>query len=458
MDHDLNRQRRYGWGAAGVAGSTIAARPLAAQSRVVVVRDAEIENSLHTMGTPAFRAASLDPSAVSVHIVLDKNLNAFVAGGQRIFLHTGLIARTDTANQIIGVMAHETGHISGGHLARLQERLNTLSVAAIIEALATGGLIAAGATRGGVGGGGAAPGGPSISERIFLQYTQGEEQSADQAAVNFLTRTGQSPRGMVEVLRILQQQERIVHGYRPDPYLRTHPINTQRISFLEDQIQKSRFANAPDSPANAEAHRRMLAKTLGYLDPPEALRKFPDSDRSIAGRYARAWAYYRSGSIPVALSLCDQLIRENPRDPYFYELKAQTLYENQRVAEAVPLYERAVALLPGRGNEILRFELARAQLGMNRPDMDREAVRNLEAVSRFDDRNPEVWRNLSMAYNRTGNQGMTYLALAEERLSRGQGPTAIDAAERALKLLPQGSPGWLRADDIRLQARRIRRP
>jgi predicted Zn-dependent protease len=443
---------------AGLAGRALPGAPAAAQSgqRVSLVRDAEVENSIRTMTTPGFRAAGLDPEAVSVHLVMDRSINAFVAGGQRIFLHTGLLVRTETPNQLIGVVAHETGHIAGGHLARLQERLSTLSVAAIIEALATGGMIAAAGARGGVGGMPGPPG-PSVSERILLQYTQGEEQSADQAGVSYLTRTGQSPRGMLEILRMLQSQERIHVGYRADPYLRTHPLSSARIAFVEDQVKQSRFGNAQDSAVNIELHRRIVAKTLGYIDPAEALRRFPDADRSVAARYARAWAFYRSGSVQASLALADQLIRENPRDPYFHELKAQTLYENQRVAEAVPVYQQAVNLLPGRGNELLRLELAKAQLALNRPESDREAVRNLERVSRIDDRNPDVWRNLSVGYNRTGNQGMTMLAVAEERLLRGDGPGAVDAAERAQRVLPAQSPGWLRADDIRMQARRIKR-
>lgn len=439
-----------------VSGGGPIARPATAQqaSRTVLVRDAEIENSIHAMATPGFRAAGLNPSAVSIHIVLDRNINAFVAGGQRIFLHTGMLARTETANQLIGVVAHETGHIAGGHLARVQERLSTLSVAAIVEALATGGLIAAAATRGNVSSGMPAPGGPTVAEKIFLQYTQGEENAADQGGVTYLARSGQSPRGMLEMLHMLQQQERIFQGYRPDPYLRTHPLSTQRIAFLEEQVKNSRFASTPDTPANTEAHRRIVAKTLGYLDPTEAMRRFPDSDKSIAARYSRAWVYYRSGNVPGALALCDQLIRESPRDPYFYELKAQTLFEHQRIAEAVPVYEQAVALLPGRGNELLRFELARAQLSLEKPEADRAALKNLEIVSRVEDRNPEVWRHLSQAYSRTGNQGMTYLAVAEERLARGEHAAALDAAERALRILPSQSAAWLRADDIRLQARR----
>lgn len=407
------------------------------------------------MITPIWRTAGLDPEAVSIHLVVDRSLNAFVGGGQRIFIHTGLLVRTDRPNQLIGVLAHETGHIAGGHLARVQERLSTLTAAAIVEALLAGGAIAAAGSRGGIGNPG--PGGPGVAERMFLQYTQGEEQSADQAGVTYLTRTGQSPRGMAEFMRVLQQQERMLYGYRADPYLRTHPLSQQRISFIDDQVAKSRYANVPDTPTNIELHRRIVAKTLGYIDPQETMRRFPESDHSVAARYGRAWAHYRSGNTQAAIALADQLIRENPRDPYFYELKGQTLLENGRGAEAVPVYERGVALLPGRGNEMLRFDLARAQLSLNRPDADRSAVQNLELVSRADSENPEVWRQLATGYSRLGNQGMTMLAVAEERLARGDTAAAVDAAERALRMLPPQSSAWIRADDIRVQSRRPRK-
>jgi predicted Zn-dependent protease len=418
--------------------------------RLSLIRDAEIENSIRTMVTPIWRAAGLDPSAVEIMIVQDSSLNAFVAGGQRIFINTGLLLRTERPNQLIGVMAHETGHISGGHLARAQEELNRLSTLQIIEALLGAGAMAGGAASGSVGrpapadvgAGGSAP----SSLLYFLKYTQTQENSADQAAMTFLERTHQSVKGTIEFLRLLQREERLLMGRR-DPYLSTHPLTPDRIAFFEEAAARSPYTNAPESPQFLDMHQRIVAKLLGFLAPNAALQRYSEGDRAVPARYARAIALYRTGGLGSALLTIDGLLKEHPNDPYFHELRGQMLFESGRAAESVPSYRRAVQLLPAVG--ILKIDYARALLETNKPENDREAVRNLELAVQTESGSFDLWRLAAAGYAKLNNPGMTSLARAEMAVIRGQRAEAQAHAATAERQLQQGTPAWQRAQDLK---------
>lgn len=418
-----------------------------------LIRDAEIENTIRTFITPIWRVAGLDPEAVAIMIVQDNSLNAFVAGGQRIFINTGLLIRTERPAQLIGVLAHETGHIAGGHLARQQEELRNLSTMQILETLlggaaAVGGGIAGGG-RGGGGGSVTGPGGQAIPGSLssFLRYSQTQEASADQASITFLERAHESPKGTVEFLHILERQERLTIGRVSTPYLATHPLTPDRIATFEDAVARSPYANTPDSPQFIELHQRMIAKLLGFVAPDAALQRYAEGDKAIPARYARAIALYRKGAIGSALLTLDGLLKERPNDPYFHELRGQILFENGRPAEAVPSYRRAVQLLPGAG--IIKIDFARTLIETNKPDADREAVRNLDlATQQGESDSFELWRLEATGYSRMGNEGMTSLARAEMAVARGQRAEAKAHAAAAIRQLPAGTPAWQRAQDI----------
>jgi predicted Zn-dependent protease len=417
--------------------------------RLNLIRDAEIENTIRTFVIPIWKAAGLDPNAVEIMIVQDNSLNAFVAGGQRIFINTGLIMRTETPNQLIGVLAHESGHIAGGHLARMQEELRSLSTMQILETILAGGAIAGGAASGG----GAGRGGPTGaatkapgSIMSFLKYSQTQESAADQAAIGYLQKTGQSPKGTIEFLRVLQKEERLAINQR-DPYLSTHPLTPDRITAFEEAAARSPYANTPDSPQSLSMHHRMVAKLYGFIMPDVALQRFSEADRSIPARYARAIALYRKGNLGSALLTIDGLLKEHPNDPYFNEVKGQMLYENGRAAESVTFYRRAVQLLPAVG--ILKIDLARALLDTNNAENDREAIRNLELAVQQESGSFELWRLLASAYSKQNNAGMTSLARAEMAALRGQRAEAQSHAATAERSLQPGTPAWQRAQDIK---------
>jgi len=417
--------------------------------RLNLIRDAEIENTIRTFVIPIWKVAGLDPNAVEIMIVQDNSLNAFVAGGQRIFMNTGLIMRTETPNQLIGVLAHESGHIAGGHLARMQEELRSLSTMQILETLLAGGAIAGGAASGGGAGRGGPTGGATKapgSIMSFLKYSQTQESAADQAAIGYLQKTGQSPKGTIEFLRVLQKEERLAINQR-DPYLSTHPLTPDRISAFEEAAARSPYANTPDSPQYLTMHHRMVAKLYGFIMPDVALQRFSEADRSIPARYARAIALYRKGNLGSALLTIDGLLKEFPNDPYFNEVKGQMLYENGRAAESVAFYRRAVQLLPAVG--ILKIDLARALLDTNNADNDREAIRNLELAVQRESGSFELWRLLASAYSKQNNAGMTSLARAEMAVLRGQRAEAQSHAATAERSLQPGTPAWQRAQDIK---------
>ena len=421
--------------------------------RLNLIRDAEIESTIRTFTIPIWKAAGLDPNGVEIMLVQDGSLNAFVAGGQRIFINTGLIMRTERPNQLIGVMAHESGHIAGGHLARMQEELRSLSTLQILETILAGGAMAggvaggagAGGSGGGHGGGTGRPMAPG-SLMSFLKYTQMQESAADQAAITYLQRTGQSPKGTVEFLRYLQREEKLAINRR-DPYLTTHPLTPERISAFEQAAANSPYANTPDTPQFLMLHQRMVAKLYGFVAPDTALQRYAEADRSVPARYARAIALYRKGALGSALLTIDGLLKEYPNDPYFHEVRGQMLYENGRAAESIPSYRRAVQLAPSAA--ILKIDFARALLDVNTPDNDREAMRNLDLAMQQEAGTFELWRLMATGYSKLGNQGMTSLARAEMATLRGQRAEAQSHAEAASRQLPPGTPAWQRAQDLK---------
>lgn len=422
-------------------------RAAAQDDAISYIRDAEIENTLRVFATPIWKAAGLDPQAIHIYIVNDPTLNSFVAGGQNLFMNTGTILRADRPNEIIGIIAHETGHIAGGHLARSEQEMRNASIKGIIAM-----VLGAGASvlAHGEGMGGAILGGEGVAERSFLTFSVTQEASADQAGLRFLDRSHQSARGLLDFFLILQQEE-FLSGQHQDPYLRTHPLTSQRVQYVSEHVQHSPYSDVKDPPEWVDLDKLMKAKLDGFLaSPAETLAKYKADDTLEAARYARAVAYYRQPDLAHALPLIDGLIQERPEYPYFYELKGQMLFENGRVAEALAPYERAAQLRPDIA--LLQIELAQVQLESNNPALVPKALVELNNAVRFESDNPDAWRFLAVAYGMNGNLGMTALSLAEQNMANGDYKGARQQAARALKLLPPG-PQRQRAQDLAADAK-----
>ena len=390
------------------------------------IRDAEVENIIRAYATPLFQAAGLNPRAIDVYLVNDPAINAFVLPGLKMFIHTGLLIRAETPLQVIGVIAHETGHLAAGHTATRGESARR-SAQGVIASYVLG-LAAAVASGRPELGTAIISGGQDIALKGLLSYTRGQESAADQVAVRLLNGTGQSPRGLIEVLRILRGQE-VLLSANQDPYMRSHPLTRDRMAFLEEQVRQSPYGAARANPGFQALHARLRAKLIGFLEPRDrVLRSYPADNASLPARYARAIANYREANLDAALALI----------------------------EALPAYESAVRLLPDSPQ--LRLGLAQVQIEANDPALARKALRHLSETLRHEPNNSFAWRLTAIAHGRNGNVGLTALALAESALARGHSQEARQQAARAQNILAQDSASWLRASDIEKTAiRRAKR-
>lgn len=417
-----------------------------------LIRDTEIENTIAAYAAPLLSAAGLNREAFNAHIVRSNDLNAFVARGQRVFITTGLLRRSNDAGEVIGVIAHELGHIAGGHLARLHGALDDASTAAMIAQLLG---IAVGVMSGQPGAGAAiGTGGVHVAERSLLQFSRTQESAADQAGVLYLDRAGISARGLLSFMQVLSNQE-FLHQNRQDPYMRTHPLSRERLAFLENHVANSPHSDTPLPEKFIEMHKRMVAKLDGFLDPPATtFRKYKEDDDSIVSRYARAVAWYRYPDMNRALPLIDGLIADEPDNPYFHELKGQMLLEHGRLKESVAPYETAVRLMPEAPQ--IRTGLAHAYIELQRDDLLDRAIGHLEAALQQDNSYASAWRLLGMGYGRQQQMGLSSWALAEYNILIGRRTDARGLAERAMKLLKEGEAAWLRSQDIVQETRRDR--
>jgi predicted Zn-dependent protease len=441
--------------AAFVAAGALAFSPLAASAQPTkqpIVRDAEIEQLLRDYAAPIFRAAGINASAAKIILINDRSFNAFVADGQKIFVNVGALMDAETPNEIIGVLAHEVGHIQGGHLARLREQIKNAQILSVIGMLAGVGAVVGTARSndrvGGTSAGvmGAMTGPQELVRRNLLAYQRSEEQAADQAAARYLNATGQSPQGMLKTFRRFADSG-LFRSSALDPYLLSHPLPTERVSQLENLSRQSPHAAKKDSPGLQTRHDLMRAKLFGFVERPETVaRRYPPSNNSAPARYARAIQAYKSGRLADALANIESLIREQPNNAYFWELKGQALLESGKARDSVEPLRRAVSLAP-HGIPI-RAMLGHALVASGDPKHLDQAIRELSVASTREPESQEAFHHLATAYGRKGNIGMAELASAQAFFNGGDLKNAQTQASRAMAKLPEGSPGWLKAEDI----------
>lgn len=425
---------------AAVVMLALSGAPAAAQG---LIRDSEIEETLRVYTTPLLEAAGLDPKDVSLYIVGDNSMNAFVAGGQNIFVHTGLILAADTPNELIGVLAHETAHIAGGHLARQREAVNKSMRTALIS-IGLGLLaIASGAPDAGAV---LMASSSNFAMGNMVRHTQVQESAADQAAFDYLVRTGQSPRGLIDFFnKNIRPYEFMVR--RLPPYLMTHPFSSDRVEALRERAQGHPLFNTVDSDDYLRRFRFMQAKLVGFiLSQGETLARYPLTDTSQPARYARAVAYYRASDLARARAEMQSLMSEDPQNPYYQELMGQILFENGRAAEALPFNQRALELRPG--DALLQVALARALIAAHGREGADEAIPLLQAAIDRERDNAYAWRELAAAREMRGERPLAELASAELNFSIGNYPAAMSFAERARRTLPRNTPSYQRATDI----------
>jgi predicted Zn-dependent protease len=418
-----------------------------AQGGMTIIRDTEIEDTLKTWSTPIIKAAGLEPGAVNIIIVQSDMVNAFVAGGPNIFMFTGLLKETENPGEVAGVIAHELGHIRGGHLIRMRQAQESASYESILGAILGIGV----AIATGEGGAGAAvsAGASGMAVNRYLSHSRVQESSADQAAIDYLGRAGLGADGLVTFLEKLGEQDLLPQSQQVE-YARTHPITRNRVNAMREKAENIALDGPQYPPAWDDAHARMQAKLMGFIMPQQVSWHYGESDNSIPALYARAIAAYRLDKVDAALGLADRLLAREADNPYFLELKGQMLKDFGRVAESVQWYRRAASLRPGA--PLIEIGYAHALLesaGDDRAQI-RQSINLLSAASAKERRSTRVHRLLATAYGRIGEDAQARLHLAEEALLQSKTPLARQHAEAARQGLQEGSREWLRAGDILL--------
>lgn len=420
----------------------------AAQS---ILRDAETEALLRDMARPLVKAAGLDPRNVDVALVGDPSINAFVMNGQVVYLNSGLIDVADNANQVQGVIAHELGHVTGGHAISGAQGAKSAGTVSLLSLLIG---VAAAAAGGGEAAMAAIMAGQSAAMGQYLAFSRIQESQADAAGATYLAHAGISGRGSIEFFKKLENE-----GYRRgysqadrDVFLSTHPLEGDRIALLQEVYRKDPAWDRPTDPALEARFLRAKAKLFGYMSEPElTLTRYPLSDTSVPARYARAYAFHKQAFLDKAMAEADALLKDAPTDPYFLELKGQVLLEAGKPVEALGPLRQATEL---SGNQpLIATTFGHALVATEDPRNLPEAERILKTAVARDRDNPLAWYQLGVVYANTGDTVRARLASAEQQVLRGAWQSALVSAESAAAGLPKGSPDAIRAQDIALQAR-----
>ncbi len=416
---------------------------------IPLIRDAEIEQLMRDYTRPIFKAAGLTQQNIQVVIIDDKSFNAFVMDAHRIFVNVGALMESTTPNQLIGVFAHESGHIVGGHLSRIRQELANAQTAMIVGMLLGIGAMVAGARSNNVDVGnigGALVNAPqALAINSVLSYQRAQEESADRAGVRFLTATGQSAKGMYETFKRFAD-ESLYSAQGINPYAQNHPMPQERMDALAELV-KTPYWDKKDPPELQFRHDMMRAKLYGFTERPEyVLRHYPMSDTSLPARYARAISTYRYGDLRSALAQIDSLIQAMPNNPYLYELKGQALLEGAHPAEAIAPLRHAVQIAPDPA--LIQILLAQALVATNDPKQVEESVTLLHTALIREPESADAYTTLAMAYGHKNDLADADLASAQAAFARGDNKTARELAARAKQRFPIGSPGWVKADDI----------
>ncbi|MEP2101997.1 MAG: M48 family metalloprotease [Parasphingorhabdus sp.] len=424
----------------------ITVQPVAAQS---ILRDAETEALFSDMVSPLVAVSELDAKDVEVILINSSQINAFVAGGQRMFFYSGTIEAAESAVEIQGIMAHELGHITGGHIIRFDEGIKTATGITILSLILGAAAIAAGA---GDAGAGILAAGQQAATGKFLAFSRVQERAADSAGARYLSGAGITGRGSIDFFKKLQNYEFRLGIPQEDSYGRTHPLSGERVSLLRDVYQADPAWDTPPNPDIEARFQRVKAKLLGFTnEPTTTLRKFPESDQSIPARYARAYAWHKSAYPDRALMEVNSLLKDHPNDAYFLELHGQILLESGNPQEAIASLRKAVRLT--NNQPLIASLFGHALIATEDETHFAEAERVLKAAVVKDNRNPFAWYQLGVVYSQQGDTARAQLATAESALLQRNYGSAIRSSQIAMAGIKENTPEWIRAQDISLIAK-----
>jgi predicted Zn-dependent protease len=431
--------------------ATLAVRPAYAQSDSggpSVLRDSETELLFKDIARPLVKAGGLDPNNVEVVLLNDPEINAFVDKGQTVYIQSGLIQAADNVNELQGVIAHELGHVAGGHSIRLDQGAKEATGISIATLVLGALAIAAGA---GEAGQGIMALGQQAAMGKFLAFSRTQEASADAFAVKALHSAGVSGKGMLQFFSKLQNQEYRLAIYAKDSYDRTHPLDSERIQALEQNFKTDPAWNKPIDPQLEARFERVKAKLWGFINPKQAVSKYPESNQSVPAHYARAYAYHLGGYPDKANAEADALLATDPHDPFFLELKGQILLEGGKPREAlVPLRE---SVARSGKMPLIAAMLGHALVATEDPKNFAEAKTVLKEAVNRDNQDPFAWYQLGVIYDHEGDEARAALATAERSNLENNPKLALASAQMAMKGIPAGTPDYLRAQDIAMVSR-----
>ena len=431
--------------ALALASLALMTRPALAQQ---ILRDAETEAFMADMSAPLVKAAGMTPKNVQVLVINDPEINAFVAGGQYVWVHSGLIAQADNVNQLQGVVAHELGHIEGGHIIRSGEGIKDATSVTLLSLVLGAAAIAAGGAEAGMGIMGL---GQQAAMSKFLAFSRAQESSADLAGARYLHSAGISGRGSLEFFKKLQNQEYRLAIPQDNSYGRTHPLSGERISVLREVYEVDPAWDRSVDPQLEARFERIKAKLIGFVsEPQQTLIKYPESDQSLPAHYARAYAWHKSAYPQKALAEADALLAAAPHDPYFLELKGQILLESGRPADAIAPLREAVKIT---NQPLISVLLSHALIATEDPANFAEAEQVLRVAVQRDRENPFAWYQLGVVYERRGDTPRAALATAERYAMMGDHNLALRSADVAVQGLKPGTVDYLRAQDIAMTSR-----
>ncbi len=446
--------RKFGRAAAFFSTTMIfalwaAGQPAVAQDGMGIVRDTEIERVLRGYEVPILKAAGIDPNTVKLYIIQDPEINAFATQSpfdneeESIFINTGTLMQLKSPNQVIGILAHETGHIAGGHMIRDVGAMQKASIPMLIGMAVGIAAMIAGAGSAGMAGMAL---GEQAAQASFFSFSRVQEATADQMGQRFLRATHQSGRGMLEVFQKFANEDAMSGAYKHD-FISDHPADRERIDLLQREVDASPYRDVPDSPESIHEFHMIQAKLAGYISKPDAvLTRWPPSDQSDEALYARAMAYFRMPDMKKALAETTKLIATNPKNPYFWELEGQIYVEMAQPLKGIPPYQKSVDLLPDA--PLLRVSLAAAQLATEIPALAQPALNNLKIALDQENSDTFAWYEAAQAYSDLGNKPMADLSTAELHYQGGDMAGAMHFAAVAAHDLPKGSTDWQRANDI----------
>jgi predicted Zn-dependent protease len=425
--------------------------PAYAKKNFSIIRDAEIENILKSYCAPVFTAVGMNPKNIKIHIVDSDEINAFATAGHNIYFNTGLILETKTPEELIGVIAHETGHVYAGHILTGYEQLKKAQNTSLITTV-LGGIAAVASGRPDLGIA-VALGGAQVGTENFLHYRRGQESAADQVALNILDANKISAQGFLDFMKTIQRKD-MSTGSNIPVYLRTHPVTTDRVEHIRNHINKQNGKTKPLPKSFYDFHKTMKAKLFGFLKEPTRTFNTYKGD-SYFDKYARAVAFHKNLQEEEALKEIDSLIKDYPKNPYLYELKGQIFFENGQIDKSIKQYEQAIKLYPDNG--LLRLSLSQALIEKGGETAYKKARTNLEKAIKIEQQSPAVWKLLAISYKHMNNNGLYSYAMSEYLFLIHGYKDALFHAKLAEKQLKYGSPKWMKVQDIISRCEQIQR-